>query len=251
MKSTVEQIRHRFDKDVERFSNLETGQTAAMDAPLCMELVASAAAAVTPQARAVLDIGCGAGNYTLKMLQKIPNLNCTLVDLSQPMLKRARDRVSAATAGRVETIQTDVRQAQFENGSFDIVLAAAVLHHLRTDEEWRQVFTNILQWLRPGGSFWIFDHLEHVTPGVQALMRQRYGEYLAELKGGGEAGAKYRDFVFAYIEEEDTPKPVLWQIALLNDVGFADVEILHKNGPFAAFGGSKAGASGVRDTLGG
>jgi hypothetical protein len=28
MKSTVEQIRQRFDKDVERFSNLETGQSA-------------------------------------------------------------------------------------------------------------------------------------------------------------------------------------------------------------------------------
>lgn len=29
MKSTVEQIRERFDHDVERFSNLETGQSAA------------------------------------------------------------------------------------------------------------------------------------------------------------------------------------------------------------------------------
>jgi tRNA (cmo5U34)-methyltransferase len=246
MKSTVEQIRNRFDKDVERFSNLETGQTATMDAPLCMDLVTSAAAAVTPRAQAVLDIGCGAGNYTLKMLQKIPDLNCTLVDLSQPMLERARQRVSAATAGQVQTIQTDVRHAQFEGGSFDIILAAAVLHHLRTDEQWRQVFENILQWLRPGGSFWIFDHLAHATPGVQALMQQRHGEYLSQLKGGGEAGAKYRDFVFNYIEEEDTPKPVLWQIALLNEVGFVNVEILHKNGPFAAFGGCRAGGNAER-----
>src|SRR5689334_2901968 len=68
MKSTVEQIRARFDGEVERFSNLETGQTAAVDSPLCMELVARAATAVTPGARDVLDIGCGAGNYTLKLL---------------------------------------------------------------------------------------------------------------------------------------------------------------------------------------
>jgi tRNA (cmo5U34)-methyltransferase len=32
-KSTVEQIRERFDGDVERFSNLETGQSATIDAP--------------------------------------------------------------------------------------------------------------------------------------------------------------------------------------------------------------------------
>ena len=35
MKSTVEEIRQRFDKDVERFSNLETGQSATIDAPWC------------------------------------------------------------------------------------------------------------------------------------------------------------------------------------------------------------------------
>jgi tRNA (cmo5U34)-methyltransferase len=70
MKSTVEEIRARFDNDVERFSNLETGQSAVIDSPLCMDLVASAAAAVTPEAQSLLDIGCGAGNYTLKVLEK-------------------------------------------------------------------------------------------------------------------------------------------------------------------------------------
>src|SRR5687767_3928615 len=34
MKSTVEEIRQRFDADVERFSTLETGQSATVDAPL-------------------------------------------------------------------------------------------------------------------------------------------------------------------------------------------------------------------------
>src|SRR5271154_6055151 len=96
MKSSVEKIRERFDKDVERFSNLETGQAATMDAALCMDLVTEAAAATTPQARDLLDIGCGAGNYTLKMLQRLPGLNCTLVDLSRPMLDRAVERVTAA-----------------------------------------------------------------------------------------------------------------------------------------------------------
>jgi hypothetical protein len=43
MKSTVNEIRQRFDVDVERFSNLETGQSATVDAPLAMALVAQAA----------------------------------------------------------------------------------------------------------------------------------------------------------------------------------------------------------------
>jgi SAM-dependent methyltransferase len=77
MKSTVEEIRQRFDGDVERFSNLETGQSATVDAPLAMALVAKAAALCTPQARSVLDVGCGAGNYTLKLLELLPNLDVT------------------------------------------------------------------------------------------------------------------------------------------------------------------------------
>jgi tRNA (cmo5U34)-methyltransferase len=56
MKSTVEEIRQRFDADVERFSNLETGQSATVDAPLALALVAQAAAATTPNARHVLDV---------------------------------------------------------------------------------------------------------------------------------------------------------------------------------------------------
>src|SRR4029077_541416 len=101
MKSKVDEIRRRFDADVERFSNLETGQSATVDAPLAMALVAEAAAATTPQARHVLDVGCGAGNYTLKLLAPLPDLDATLIDLSQPMLDRARERVSRATSGQV------------------------------------------------------------------------------------------------------------------------------------------------------
>ena len=43
-KSTLEEIRARFDADVERFSNLETGQQATIDAPLVLELVSQACA---------------------------------------------------------------------------------------------------------------------------------------------------------------------------------------------------------------
>ena len=49
MKSTVEQIRQRFDTDVERFSNLETGQSATIDAPLVLDLITAVAAATNPQ----------------------------------------------------------------------------------------------------------------------------------------------------------------------------------------------------------
>jgi tRNA (cmo5U34)-methyltransferase len=234
MKSTVEEIRQRFDADVERFSNLDTGQSATVDAPLAMALVARAAAATTPHARHVLDVGCGAGNYTLKLLERLPNLDATLIDLSQPMLDRARERVSRATTGRITTLQADIREAKLPDGAFDIVLAAAVLHHLRTDTEWRDVFTAFHRAMRAGGSIWICDLVESSIPAVQQLMQQQYGEYLARLKDEA-----YRDQVFAYVEKEDTPRPLVFQLDLLRQVGFAQVEVLHKNVCFAAFGAVK------------
>jgi tRNA (cmo5U34)-methyltransferase len=235
MKSTVEEIRQRFDADVERFSNLETGQSATVDAPLAMALVVEAAAATTPHARHILDVGCGAGNYTLKLLEFLPNLDATLIDLSLPMLDRARERVSRATAGRIMTLQADIREAKLPDAGFDIVLAAAVLHHLRTDEEWRNVFTALYRALRPGGAVWVFDLVESSIPAVGRLMRRRYGEYLTGLRDEA-----YRDHVFAYVEKEDTPRPLLFQLDLLRQVGFAQVEVLHKNVCFAAFGAVKA-----------
>ena len=234
MKSTVDEIRQRFDADVERFSNLETGQSATVDAPLALALVAEAAAATTPHARHVLDVGCGAGNYTLKLLERLPNLDATLIDLSQPMLDRARERVSRATSGRITTVQGDIREVTLPDGGFDIVLAAAVLHHLRTDEEWRRVFTAFHQALRPGGSLWVFDLVESSIPAVERVMRGRYGEYLTAFKGEA-----YRDHVFAYVEKEDSPRPLLFQLDLLRHVGFTQVEVLHKTVCFAAFGAVK------------
>src|SRR5271169_4522567 len=130
MKSTVNEIRQRFDADVERFSNLDTGQSATVDAPLALALVARAAAATTPHARHVLDVGCGAGNYSLKLLQRLPALDVTLIDLSKPMLDKALERVRVATSGSVTAIQGDIREVELVEGSFDIILASAVLHHL-------------------------------------------------------------------------------------------------------------------------
>jgi len=234
-KSTPEEIRRRFDADVERFSNLETGQSATIDAPLSLELIARAASGVRPGATALLDIGCGAGNYALKLLQHLPLRAITLVDLSRPMLDRAAERIhAAAPAVEVTAIQADIREMELPAAAFDVAVAAATLHHLRDDHEWQHVFAAVCGALVPGGSFWISDFVTHQSAAVQSVMWQRYGEYLAALKGPA-----YRDHVFGYIEAEDTPRPVFWQLELLARTGFREVEVLHKNSCFAAFGAIK------------
>ena len=230
-KSTVAEIRARFDNDVDRFANLESGQTATIDAPLVLDLIKEAAARVTPHAKTLLDVGCGAGNYTLKLLERLPDLNVILVDLSRPMLERAVERITPLTTGLITTHQADIRDLPLEPASIDIITAAAVLHHLRTPQEWRAVFEKIYGALRPSGSLWISDLVTQQSPAIQELMWQRYGDYLADFKD-----ETYRETVFTYIEKEDSPAPLLFQLDLLREVGFKTVDLLHKNGPFAAFG---------------
>lgn len=232
-KASIAQIRERFDADVERFSNLETGQTSTVDAALALDLVATTAARVTPQATRLLDVGCGAGNYTLRLLQELPGLHVTLVDLSQPMLERARQRVSQAGATDVTTAQADINELDLPAAGCDVILAAAVLHHLRDDAAWEAVFAKLCAALAPGGSLWVFDLVQSNLPEVQALMWERYGEYLTAFKG-----PEYRDHVYDYIASEDTPRPLLYQLDLLRRNGL-QVEVLHVNTCFAAFGGVK------------
>src|ERR1700759_4195377 len=108
-KSTTAEIRARFDQDVERFSNLETGQQATIDAPLILDLVAHTATTPLHPDDTVLDIGCGAGNFTLRVLQDVGPFHCHLVDLSQAMLTRAAERIRETGIASVYTYQSDFR----------------------------------------------------------------------------------------------------------------------------------------------
>ena len=233
-KSTVQEIKERFDNDVERFSNLDTGQVATIDAKISLEILTEASKRINPKANNLLDVGCGAGNYTLKMLSKVPNLNCTLVDLSQPMLDRAFQRVSNHTNQTVEVLQGDIRAVNLKENHYDIILAGAVLHHLRDDNDWEKTFKKLYKLLKPGGCLMISDFLTQEIDSIDSYTRERYGDYLESINGKA-----YRKKVFDYIEKEDSPRSMTYQLELMKRVGFTKTEILHKNMCFGAFGGIK------------
>ncbi len=235
-KSTVEEIRRRFDGDVERFSNLQTGQVATIDAEISLELLTEAAKRIKPNATQLLDLGCGAGNYSLKMLGKIPDLHCTLIDLSKPMLDRANERILQTSKVKPTLIQGDIQEINLPAEQFDIILAGAVLHHLRDDQDWESVFTKLFRSLKQGGCLMISDLVSQDTALLNAYIWEKYGEYLE-----GKGGAEYRKKVLDYVEKEDSPRSINYQLDVMKKVGFTRVEVLHKNLCFAAFCGVKQG----------
>jgi tRNA (cmo5U34)-methyltransferase len=80
----------------------------------------------------------------------------------------------------------------------------------------------------------VSDLISHGSRKINDLFQDRYGEYLTQL-----GGVEYKEKVLAYIEKEDSPRSLTFQLDLMRRVGFRQVEILHKNVCFAAYGGIK------------
>ena len=233
-KSTPDAIRENFDQQVERFSNIETGQSTAIDSPLCMELVAQSAALLNPHATRVMDLGCGGGNYAVKVTSQLSNVDCTLIDLSANMLVKAQERVSENITGTVTGIQGDYRHIPMEENSYDVITAGTTLHHLREDHEWESFFTKIFNALKPGGTFWINDIVIGETDGIDQLMLDGWLSVLRK-----QISQQEIEMYMDRYESEDSPRSLSYQLELMKQVGFSKTIVLHKHFNFATFGAIK------------
>lgn len=92
----------------------------------------------------MLELGCGTGRHTAWLLEA--GANVTALDFSEGMLDTARSKL----AGRaVRWVSHDLHQPlPFANQSFDLVLSALVLEHLR---DLPAFFEEAQRVLRPGG----------------------------------------------------------------------------------------------------
>lgn len=101
--------------------------------------------ALLPPHPDLLELGCGAGVESTRVLAERGRL--TGVDISEAQLALARQRVPAATF-----IRADLAELRFAAESFDGVVALYVLFHLPRAEVGSLV-GRLSDWLRPGGVF--------------------------------------------------------------------------------------------------
>lgn len=102
--------------------------------------------ALLPPAADVLDLGCGNGLPTARLLAGLGH-RVTAIDVSAEQVARCRANVPEAAAARAE-----MTEAAFAAGSFDAVVSFYAITHVPRERH-EALFTRIPGWLRPGGLF--------------------------------------------------------------------------------------------------
>jgi len=116
-----------------------------------------------PEAPArVLDLGTGDG-YVIGLVQTMhPEAEFVAADFSAEMLRQVRERFAADRRVVVHEHDFDVPLPEAW-GEFDAVVSAFAIHHVHDDRK-RQLYAEVFERLRPGGTFLNLEHVDSATP---------------------------------------------------------------------------------------
>ncbi len=98
----------------------------------------------------VLDLGCGAGDFTAIVAERVPHGQVVGLDAQPSMIDEARTRARANQSFVVAPVQR-MRDTLGERGPFDVVFSRAVLHWVPWVEH-RTVLDQCRSLLRAGGT---------------------------------------------------------------------------------------------------
>jgi trans-aconitate 2-methyltransferase len=95
----------------------------------------------------ILDAGCGTGRLTAELVLRIPRGEVTALDLSENMLRAAREHLLPRFGGQLRFVCADLQRLPFRAG-FDGVFSTAAFHWAK---DHNALFAGIHESLKPGG----------------------------------------------------------------------------------------------------
>lgn len=175
-----------------------------------------------PDARSVLELGCGTGNLSAALVRHHPRAELVLVDAAPEMVEACRARLADAgdrVTGRVARFE----ELPGEAASFDLVTSAISLHHVADKAA---LYARLFELLRPGGSLVFADQLRGGDGRLHGLNWQAWIDF--SRRPGGTSEEELAGLL-RHADEHDHYTPLVEHLDLLSGAGFVDLDCVWRN----------------------
>jgi SAM-dependent methyltransferase len=135
----------------------------------------------------VLDLACGTGSITARLLARFPEATGTGVDLDPALIAIARGTFEGDD--RVSFVEADLKDpdwpARLPYETYDAVLTATALHWLHS-EPLAVLYGQVAELVRAGGVFMNADHMiDETTPRINAAERAQRHAHMDQARRDG------------------------------------------------------------------
>lgn len=118
----------------------------------------------------VLELGCGTGDMWKGHIDLLKNINLTLTDFSDGMLKTAKEKLGNLSNVSYKTV--DIQNIPFEDNCFDIVIANMMLYHV---PDINKGLSEVKRVLKERGTFYCATYGEHGIVEYISNLLKDYG----------------------------------------------------------------------------
>lgn len=137
-----------------------------------LRVMLDSVAALTGEAPRVLDLACGTGTITSRVLARFPDARTTGFDMDPALLTIARGSHEGET--RAQWVHGDLRTADWPtllpHPQYDAVLTSTALHWLQAGPL-RDLYRTLADVVRPGGVLINADHMpDATTPAINEAL---------------------------------------------------------------------------------
>jgi tRNA (cmo5U34)-methyltransferase len=189
----------------------------------------------------ILDLGCGDGIVTYELLKNNNSIEATLIDGSEDMLSKAKDRLKDFR--NVHFIRASFQEI-LKTGStlqrYDFIVSSLAIHHL-TMEEKTALFRTVYSHLNFDGYFLNVDVILAPSDALEQWYLLLWKQWIDERRSFlGLEGDQYDDIIRRYKDNTDNKPDTLGaQLKALQTIGFKNVDCFYKYGIFTIYGGKK------------